>query len=37
MNRKANWFLNITLKMQGRDVLKVFATKKKKKKMNNCD
>lgn len=31
MNRKANWFLNVTLKMQGRDVLKVFATKKKEK------
>ena len=32
MNRKDNWFLNVTLKMQGRDVLKVFATKKKEKK-----
>lgn len=32
MHRKANWFLNVTLKMQGRDVLKVFATKKKEKK-----
>lgn len=32
MNRKANWFLNVTLKMQGRNVLKVFATKKKEKK-----
>lgn len=32
MNRKANWFLNVTLKMQGRDVLKVFAPKKKEKK-----
>ena len=29
MNRKANWFLNVILKMQGRNLLKAFATKKK--------
>lgn len=32
MNQKANWFLNVTLKMQGRNFLKVFATNKRKKK-----